>query len=64
LQFYSGQKLTGQPSRDPEPYGPFAGFALEAQAFPDQVNSPESEGAILRPGVTWRQHTRYKVDTA
>ena len=64
LQFYSGQKLTGQPSRGEEPYGPFAGFALEAQAFPDQINSAESEGAILRPGVTWRQHTRYRVDTA
>jgi aldose 1-epimerase len=64
LQFYSGQKLTGQRSRGEEPYGPFAGFALEAQAFPDQINSPESEGAILRPGVIWRQHTRYRVDTA
>jgi aldose 1-epimerase len=64
LQFYSGQKLTGQPSRGTDPYGPFAGFALETQAFPDQVNSPEFEGAILRPGVIWRQHTRYRVDTA
>jgi aldose 1-epimerase len=64
LQFYSGQKLTGQPSRGADPYGPFAGFALETQAFPDQVNSPEFEGAILRPGVIWRQHTRYRVDTA
>jgi aldose 1-epimerase len=62
LQFYSGQKLTGQPGRHGESYGPFAGFALETQAFPDQINSPEAEGAILRPGVTWRQHTRYKVD--
>lgn len=62
LQFYSGQKLTGQPGRHGESYGPFAGFALETQAFPDQINSAEAEGAILRPGVTWRQHTRYKVD--
>ncbi|MGF6710461.1 aldose 1-epimerase [Luteibacter sp. W1I16] len=63
LQFYSGQKLTGQPSRNGDSYGPFAGFALETQAFPDQVNGPDAEGAILRPGAVWRQHTRYRVDT-
>ncbi|MDQ7994669.1 MAG: aldose epimerase family protein [Luteibacter sp.] len=63
LQFYSGQKLAGQPGRHGDAYGPFAGFALEAQAFPDQVNGSEAEGAILRPGVIWRQHTRYTVDT-
>ncbi|URL58013.1 galactose mutarotase [Luteibacter flocculans] len=63
LQFYSGQKLTGQPGRHGESYGPFAGFALETQAFPDQVNGPDAEAAILRPGTIWRQHTRYRVDT-
>lgn len=63
LQFYSGQKLTGQTGRHGDTYGPFAGFALEAQAFPDQVNGPDADGAILRPGVVWRQHTRYRVDT-
>lgn len=63
LQFYSGQKLTGQPARHGDAYGPFAGFALETQAFPDQINSPEAEAVILRPGVVWRQHTRYRVDT-
>jgi len=63
LQFYSGQKLTGQPGRHGEMYGPFAGFALETQAFPDQINGPDAEGAILRPGTVWRQHTRYRIDT-
>ena len=62
LQFYSGQKLTGQPGRHGESYGPFAGFALETQAFPDQVNGPDAEAVILRPGAVWRQHTRYRVD--
>jgi aldose 1-epimerase len=64
LQFYSGQKLTGQQGREGGSYGPFAGFALETQAFPDQINSDAAEGAILRPGVTWRQQTRYRVDVA
>ncbi|MDY1548506.1 aldose epimerase family protein [Luteibacter sahnii] len=63
LQFYSGQKLTGQPARRGDAYGPFAGFALEAQAFPNQMNTTEAEGAILRPGQVWRQHTRYRIDT-
>ena len=64
LQFYSGQKLAGQPGRHGNRYGPFAGFALEAQAFPDQVNGPDAEAVILRPGTVWRQHTRYRIDTA
>jgi len=63
LQFYSGQKLTGQVNRDGHPYAAFAGFALEAQAFPDQVNSPLAEAAILRPGTPYRQLTRYRLDT-
>ncbi|HEY4092087.1 MAG TPA: aldose epimerase family protein [Luteibacter sp.] len=63
LQFYSGQKLAGQANREGHPYGAFAGFALEAEAFPDQVNMPEAEGAILRPGTTYHQTTRYRLDT-
>lgn len=62
LQFYSGQKLTGQPGRHGELYGPFAGFALETQAFPDQINGPDAEAVVLRPGTPWRQHTRYTLD--
>lgn len=63
LQFYSGQKLAGQLNREGHPYAAFAGFALEAQAFPDQVNTPEAGAAILRPAETYRQTTRYKLDT-
>ncbi|HEX7814566.1 aldose epimerase family protein [Dyella sp.] len=63
LQFYSGQKLAGQPDRQGGRYGTFAGFALEAQAFPDQVNGPDAEQVILRPGQVWRQHTCYRIDT-
>jgi aldose 1-epimerase len=63
LQFYSGQKLAGQVSRDGKRYQAFAGFALEAEAFPDQVNMPDAEAAILRPGATYRQATRYRLDT-
>jgi aldose 1-epimerase len=64
LQFYSGQKLAGQPDRQGGSYAAFAGFALEAQAFPDQPNSPDAEASTLRPGATWRQHTRYRLDVA
>jgi len=64
LQFYSGQKLGGQVNRDGHPYSAFAGFALEAEAFPNQVNMPGiAEPAILRPGATYRQLTRYRLDT-
>ncbi|KJV37270.1 aldose epimerase family protein [Luteibacter yeojuensis] len=63
LQFYSGQKLAGQLDRQGHPYGAFAGFALEAQAFPDVVNTDDAELGILRPGEVYRQLTRYRLDT-
>ncbi|QWT18937.1 galactose mutarotase [Bacillus sp. NP157] len=64
LQFYSGQKLAGQPNRCGGVYAAFAGFALEAQAFPDQVNGPAASEVILRPGEVYRQRTRYRIDVA
>jgi aldose 1-epimerase len=64
LQLYSGHRLGGVPNRDGGRYAPFAGFALEAQAFPDQINSAEAEAVVLRPGDTYRQRTRYRVDCA
>ncbi|MBB3226053.1 aldose 1-epimerase [Luteibacter sp. Sphag1AF] len=61
LQFYTGQKLAGSARREGGQYEAFAGFALEAQAFPNQVNSPRSGEVILKPGQTYRQSTSYRI---
>lgn len=62
LQFYSGNSLGGIGGRGAAPYAAYDGFCLEAQAFPDQINSPTAEAVILRPGQVYRQTTVYRVD--
>ncbi|UOX92544.1 galactose mutarotase [Amycolatopsis sp. FBCC-B4732] len=54
LQFYSGNHL---PERG-------AGFALEAQHFPDSPNHPDFPTTVLRPGETYHQETVYELSTA
>jgi aldose 1-epimerase len=64
LQFYSGNFLTealiGSSGR---PYRPHAGFALEAQHFPDSPNRPDFPSTVLRPGQTYSQRTVYALTT-
>ncbi|WP_225439834.1 aldose epimerase family protein [Amycolatopsis eburnea] len=54
LQFYSGNHL---PSRG-------AGFALEAQHFPDSPNRPDFPSTVLRPGEVYHQETTYELTTS
>jgi len=61
LQFYSGNFLAGVEGRGHRPYARHDAFCLEAQAYPDQVNRPDSEAVILRPGQVYRQHTSYQL---
>ncbi|MBV8049127.1 MAG: galactose mutarotase [Paludibacterium sp.] len=61
LQFYSGNFLDGVQGRKPDPYRKHDGFCLEAQAFPNQINGPDKEAVILRPGQVFRQITRYAL---
>lgn len=62
LQFYSGNFLAGVPGRHGQPYHIHDGFCLEAQAYPDQINGPQAEAVILRPGQVYRQRTVYRLD--
>jgi aldose 1-epimerase len=62
LQFYSGNFLTGVQGRAAHPYAAHDGFCLEAQAYPDQINEPDAEFAVLRPGQIYRQRTVYQLD--
>ncbi|MEV6877690.1 aldose epimerase family protein [Amycolatopsis sp. NPDC051128] len=65
LQFYSGNfltaDLTGPSGR---PYHRGAGFALEAQHFPDSPNRPDFPSTVLRPGEVYHQETVVELATA
>ncbi|PRC93401.1 Galactose mutarotase [Solimicrobium silvestre] len=61
LQFYSGNFLTGVSGRGNSVYERYAGFCLEAQAYPNQINSPWADAVVLRPGQIYRQTTIYRV---
>ena len=61
LQFYSGNYLDGVVGRGAAPYGRHAGFCLEAQAYPNQINGPDAQAVVLRPGQVYRQSTVYRL---
>ena len=41
-------------------YGPFAGFCLETQHYPDSVNHPNFPTTLLRPGERLKSTTIYR----
>ncbi|MFN6951841.1 MAG: aldose epimerase family protein, partial [Albidovulum sp.] len=43
-------------------YGPRAGIAFEPQIWPDAPNRPDFPSALLQPGETARQTTRFRFD--
>jgi aldose 1-epimerase len=63
VQFYSGQFLDGtHGGRGGARYGPYAGFCLEPQHFPDSPNQAQFPNTVLRPGETYRQSIVYRFD--
>ncbi|WP_438751460.1 aldose epimerase family protein [Pararhizobium sp. O133] len=60
VQFYTGFKMdVPVPGLEGRRYGPFAGFCLETQIWPDAVNHANFPEGVLRPGETLRQETDY-----
>jgi aldose 1-epimerase len=60
VQFYAGFKLNVPvPGLDGRKIGPFAGFCLETQIWPDAINHQGFPNAVLRPGEVLRQETDY-----
>ena len=61
LQVFTAPHLpqAGLPGLGGRRYRPFAGVALEAQAWPDAPNQPHFPPAILHPGAEYRHITRY-----
>lgn len=61
VQFYAAFKLQEipVPGLEGRRYGPFAGFCLETQVWPDAINHPNFPNVVLRPGEVLRQETDY-----
>ena len=60
VQFYDGSYVSvAVPGLDGRRYGANAGCCFEPQLFPDAPNHPEFPSAVLRPGETYRQTTRF-----
>lgn len=61
LQFYDGCMMKPIPvaGHDGRHYDVYAGCCFEPQCYPDSPNHPGFPSAVLRPGVTYRQATRY-----
>ncbi len=64
VQLYTGNFLDGSlTGKGGVVYGKHAGFCLEAQKFPNAVNTPGFPSVVLRPGETYRQITVYAFST-
>jgi len=62
VQFYSGNFLDGTiQGKGGRTYPQYAAFCLETQHFPDAVNQPNFPNTVLRPGVTYRSTTVWRL---
>ena len=61
LQLYGGDRIETAPysGHGGRPYCPYAGVALEPQAWPDAPNRPEFPSIVLRPSDIYRQETHF-----
>ncbi len=60
VQFYTARGLDGRVGAKGISYGPYHGFCLETQHFPDSPNKPQFPPTLLRPGETYHQVTVYR----
>ena len=65
VQFYDGSYLdVPVPGLDGRRYGINGGCCFEPQLYPDAPNHPGFPSAVLRPGETYRQVTRFAFSRA
>ena len=60
IQFYSGHFLKNYRGTKGILFNPYDGFCLEAQHFPNSVNTPQFPSTLLRPGELYRQRTLHQ----
>jgi aldose 1-epimerase len=60
VQFYTGNSLDGSlTGKGGVAYGPYSGFCLETQHFPDSPHHDDFPSTILVPGTTYKTSTVY-----
>jgi aldose 1-epimerase len=60
VQLYTAKGLSDRYKAGGIPYGPYYGFCLETQHYPDAPNKPSFPSTLLRPGETYHQTTVYR----
>jgi len=60
VQFFTARFLNERWQAGGRPYGPYHGFCLETQHFPDAPNKPHFPSSVLRPGQTYHHVTVHK----
>ena len=60
VQFFTARFLTNKWKGGGRPYGPYHGFCLETQHFPDSPNRSNFPSPIIRPNETYHHVTVYK----
>ncbi len=60
VQLYTARGLSGNLQTGGVPYGPYHGFCLETQHFPDSPNRGNFPSTLLRPGETFEQVTIHR----
>jgi aldose 1-epimerase len=64
LQFYTAVSLDHSTTgKSGQTHGPFGGFCLECEGYPDGANTPELGDIILRPDQTYHRTTIYAFST-
>jgi aldose 1-epimerase len=64
LQLYTGNHLDGSIAGRGGAYRQSAGFAFEAQGFPDAPHHPDFPSTFLRPGEIYRQCIGYRFSVS
>ena len=65
VQLYTPTHLPARlQTSDGQSYGPFHGFCLETQHFPDSPNKPQFPGTLLRPDELFESFTQFRFSVA
>ncbi len=60
VQFFTASFLSDRFQGSGRPYGPYHGFCLETQHYPDSPNRPHFPSTVLRPGEKYHELTIHK----
>lgn len=60
VQFFTASFLSDRFRGGGKPYGPYHGFCLETQHYPDSPNRPHFPSTVLRPGEEYHELTVHK----